>query len=199
MFDKLTALFLIIILSPLLVLLSLVIVIIDGWPFWFVQDRVGKNGKIFGIWKFRTMKIGADNEQGNYGELNEADGPVFKIYNDPRLTVTGKFLFHTGLDELLQLLNVLKGDMVIIGPRPLPVREEKSINQKYRKTRRQVRPGIISEWIVSGYHNMKFEDWMKSDVEYVAKKSFGYDCKLIVKTVFLVMRLIVKETSIIWH
>jgi lipopolysaccharide/colanic/teichoic acid biosynthesis glycosyltransferase len=196
---KLVVLFLIIILSPLLVLLSLVIVIVDGWPFWFVQERVGQGGKKFLIWKFRSMILGAEKEQERYKKFNEASGPVFKIYNDPRLTKSGRFLFHTGLDELLQLFNILKGEMAFVGPRPLPVKEENAIGEKFRKIRRQVKPGIISTWIVEGHHKVKFDDWMKSDAEYVARKSFGYDCQLIIKTVILVARLIVKEAGILGY
>lgn len=179
-----------------MVVVAIFIIAVDGWPFWFSQKRVGKDGKNFWIWKFRTMKIGADKEQIKYKSLNEADGPVFKIHNDPRLTKTGKFLFHTGLDELLQLFNVLKGEMSIIGPRPLPVAEEEKIAEKYRFVRRQIRPGIISVWIVNGHHKVKFDDWMKSDVEYIKNKSVGYNCQLVFKTMVLIYKLILKESLV---
>jgi lipopolysaccharide/colanic/teichoic acid biosynthesis glycosyltransferase len=197
MLDRLIALFLIIILLPLLAVLSLLIIAVDGWPFWFVQKRVGKMGKIFWIWKLRTMKLGADKEQQKYRKLNEADGPVFKIHNDPRLTKVGKFLSHTGLDELPQLFNVIKGEMAIIGPRPLPVSEEAQIKDKFKEKRRLVRPGMISPWIVNGYHGIKFDDWMKSDVDYVAKESVTYNFRLIVKTIWVVSKLVLREIGVI--
>lgn len=139
------------------------------------------------------MKIGAEKEQKKLLPLNEADGPVFKIHNDPRHTRIGRFLFHTGLDELPQLVNVLKGEMAVVGPRPLPVGEEIKIAEKYQSVRRLVKPGLVSPWIVNGYHKMKFEDWMKSDVDYVAKKSVCGDAGLLAKSIFFVVRLIWKE------
>lgn len=189
------ALILIVLLLPVLAVLSLAVVVLDGWPFWFLQERVGKNGKVFKIFKFRTMVKGAEKLQKKYEGLNEANGPVFKIHNDPRLTRVGKFLYHTGLDELPQLFNVLKGEMSLVGPRPLPLIEERQIPREYRKKRRQVRPGIISTWIMNGYHQMKFEDWMKCDIEYIEKKNTFYDAKLLLKAIFFVMKLV--ETEIV--
>ena len=143
--------------------------------------------------KFRTMRVGAEKEQKKLISLNEADGPVFKIHNDPRHTAVGRFLFHTGLDELPQLFNVLRGEMAIVGPRPLPVDEEAKINKKYQSARRRVKPGILSPWIVDGYHRMKFDDWMKSDVDYVDRKNVVYDLCLLGKSAILVLRLIWRE------
>ncbi len=139
------------------------------------------------------MRKGADKQQVDYAYLNEADGPVFKIHNDPRLTKIGRFLFHTGLDELPQLFNILGGEMSFIGPRPLPVGEEKKIEDKYRKEREKVMPGIVSPWVVEGYHRMKFEEWMKSDMNYVRNKSVKYDISLVIKSGVMVTKLLVRE------
>jgi len=190
------ALVLIIVLLPVFVFLSLVLLVGEGWPIFFIQKRIGKNGIIFWLIKFRTMKVGAEKEQDKWKYLNEADGPVFKIHNDPRHTGMGRFLFHTGLDELPQLLNILKGEMVIVGPRPLPVNEEAKIDKKYQLIRREVYPGLVSPWIVNGYHKMKFDNWMKSDIEYIRKKNLFYDGYLLLKSVFLVIRLICREVMI---
>lgn len=193
MLDRLTALVLIVILLPVFIFLSLFLLLGEGWPIFFKQKRTGKDGRIFEIIKFRTMRVGAEKEQKKLASFNEADGPVFKIHNDPRHTRVGRFLFHTGLDELPQLVNVLKGEMAIVGPRPLPVAEEIKIEKKYQSVRRRVKPGIVSPWIVNGYHSMKFENWMKSDVEYVGKKSVIYDGYLFGKSVVLAVHLIWRE------
>lgn len=145
------------------------------------------------MYKFRTMRKGSEKERKRYLNLNEADEPVFKIRNDPRFTKAGKFLSHTGLDELPQLLNVLKGEMAIVGPRPLPVDEEKKIDFKYKKARRSVLPGIISSWVLSGYHLMSFDNWMRLDLEYIRKKSFWNDVLLLFRVLPLIVRLILKE------
>jgi len=139
------------------------------------------------------MRKGSEKEKKKYLKLNEVDWPVFKIRNDPRFTRIGKFLSHTGLDELPQLVNVLKGEMAIVGPRPLPVDEEKEIAGVYREARRSVLPGIISSWILSGYHLMSFDSWMKLDMEYVKKKSFVGDVVLLIRGVGLLVRLLWRE------
>ena len=174
MVEKFLALVLILLLSPFLLVLSLVIVLCDGWPFWFVQKRVGYQGVVFDMWKFRTMVIGAENQKTVVENKNEADGPVFKIRNDPRFTKLGKFLSHTGIDEVLQILNIVTGNMSIVGPRPLPVAEAKNIPKKY-EIRNSVKPGIISPWVFDGYHSLGFEEWMESDMRYVKNKSVVYD------------------------
>jgi len=159
-----------------------------------VQKRIGKDGEVFEMYKFRTMRVGAEKEKKKYLELNEVDGPVFKIINDPRFTKIGKFLAHTGLDELPQLYNVLGGEMAIVGPRPLPVKEESQIAEKYRYIRRTVLPGIISNWVLDGYHGMNFENWMRQDMRYIENRSFAGDLVLLIRSVGLFIRLLAKET-----
>jgi lipopolysaccharide/colanic/teichoic acid biosynthesis glycosyltransferase len=178
--------------SPLLAGIGLVVAIFSGFPIIFRQKRIGKKGKTFVMNKFRTMHTGAEAEQKKYQKLNEANGPVFKIRNDPRFTRIGKFLAHTGLDELPQLFNVLKGDMALVGPRPLPVIEAQKLTIAQKK-RHDIRPGIISPWILDGYHKQSFETWMKSDIAYAKKKSFSYDLMLSFRTVLLLISLFFRE------
>ena len=128
-----------------------------------------------------------------YLHLNEVDGPVFKIYDDPRYTKFGRFLSHIGLDELPQLVNIIKGEMAFIGPRPLPIEEAEKLPKKYQK-RHQVLPGITSPWVVFGSHHLSFNQWMKLDLEYLKKKSFWYDFGIGIKTGKLIVRQIVAES-----
>jgi lipopolysaccharide/colanic/teichoic acid biosynthesis glycosyltransferase len=140
----------------------------------------------------------ADKLQSVYKNKNEVDGPAFKIWDDPRFTKIGKFLSHTGLDELPQLINILKGDMNFIGPRPLPIYEYKKIDLKYKK-RSLVKPGILSPWVINGYHKNTFSDWMNSDLNYVKEKSWSYDFKILQKGICLIFILFIKEIKNIKH
>lgn len=177
---------------PLLSAISLVIVVSSGFPVFYVQPRVGRNGRAFRIYKFRTMTRDADQAKSSIRELNEAGGPVFKIYHDPRFTSIGKFLSHTGLDELPQLFNIVRGDMAFIGPRPLPVDEARSL-KPWQRQRHSVKPGIISPWIFEGYHARSFDEWMKSDVEYAGRKNVARDVSLLGKALLLFGTLIIRE------
>lgn len=179
-------------LLPLLLVLMLVLVMLQSTPVFFTQLRAGKNRKPFRIFKFRTMYHGAENDQKIFRKQNEADGPVFKIYSDPRLTKTGKFLAHTGLDELPQLINIIKGEMAFVGPRPLPVEEANKVPNKY-KERFSVLPGITSPWVVDGSHNMSFKRWMESDVQYAKKRSLLGDLGIGFQTFLLVIKYLRKE------
>jgi len=141
------------------------------------------------MYKFRTMVINAENFKEKYRYLNEADGPVFKIYDDPRLTKIGKVLSHTGFDEFPQFLNVLKGKMSLVGPRPLPIKEEAEIEFPYQTKRRLVKPGIISSWLIKGAHKLTFKQWMDSDLEDIQKMSFTRDLKILFKTFLLILKI----------
>lgn len=182
-----------VLLSPLYLILSLLVFLFSGWPIFFIQERVGYKGKVFKMFKFRTMRVGADEEQEKLRKLNEADGPVFKIKNDPRFTKIGIFLSHSGLDELPQFLNVFLGDMEIIGPRPLPVKEALKVPEKYRSKRESAYPGVISPWVVDGYHSLTFQQWMESDLKYVKNKSFLYDVNIFLKGILIFGKLIIGE------
>ncbi len=172
--------------------ISVCILLTSGFPILFLQKRTGKNGKTFILYKFRTMIVGSEHEQQRYTRLNEADGPVFKIRNDPRFTSIGRFLGHTGLDEFPQLINILKGDMALFGPRPLPIHEAKNL-LPWQRERQSIKPGILSPWVLDGYHKKRFNDWMRSDLAYVKNKSFVYDLKLFVRSIIFMIRLVMAE------
>ncbi len=161
-------------------------------PFIFRQKRAGKGKKPFVMYKVRTMAQGSQARQKSLFKLNEADGPVFKIRNDPRYTKVGKFLSHTGLDELPQLCNVLKGEMSFVGPRPLPVSEARKVPSRY-DARFSVLPGMASSWIVQGSHKLSFRQWMELDMAYAAHPSFLTDARIFVRTALLVLRLLFKR------
>lgn len=176
------ALLLLIILLPLFFVLFILVKVTSSGPFIFRQKRMGKDRKIFTLYKIRTMIKDADWQKKRYLHLNEADGPVFKIRNDPRFTRVGKFLTHTGLDELPQLINIVKGEMSFVGSRPLPVDEAKKIPVKYAK-RFSVLPGMTSLWVIRGSHALSFRKWMESDLEYIDRKSVWLDIKIIFLTI----------------
>jgi lipopolysaccharide/colanic/teichoic acid biosynthesis glycosyltransferase len=186
------ALILLIITSPLLLLLFLIIKLSGTGPFIFRQKRAGKNNKPFWIYKIRTMVINAETLKSKIENLNEVDKPVFKIYNDPRYTKIGRFLSHTGLDELPQLINIIKGEMDFVGPRPLPVEEARLIPQKYQ-SRFAVLPGITSPWILQGAHKLSFKEWMESDLAYIERKSVWYDSIILARSFLLVLTFIYKK------
>ncbi len=160
--------------------------------FIFSQQRLGRARKPFTIYKFRTMIDGAETLQNQYRARNEADGPVFKIYDDPRFTKIGRFLSHTGLDELPQMINVLKGEMALVGPRPLPVKEALAIPEKYQ-ARFSVLPGMTSLWTIRGAHRLNFRQWMELDLEYVKNKSWWNDLMILLVTIKLIVRLLVRH------
>lgn len=177
---------------PFQVGIALLILFIDGSPVIFCQRRVGKDGKSFMMYKFRTMVNGAEKKQPKYIRLNESQGPAFKIHDDPRFTKLGKFLSHTGLDELPQLVNVLEGYMTLIGPRPLPVAEAKKL-KKWMKAREKMRPGIISPAILTGKYHENFDAWMKSDISYVNQKDPFRDVRLFFKSFPFLAKLFLRS------
>jgi lipopolysaccharide/colanic/teichoic acid biosynthesis glycosyltransferase len=184
--------FLIVITLPIQLVISIFIVMSSGFPILFQQTRTGKKNKPFTMYKFRTMNKGAEKLQKQLLKQNEADGPVFKIRNDPRFTPFGKFLSHTGLDELPQLWNILKGNMALIGPRPLPLDEARKLT-KWQQKRHTIKPGIISPWIFDGYHRRPFHEWMKSDIEYANNKSMLYDSNIFIRTIQFLIKLFFYE------
>ena len=193
-FDLLISSVGIVLFFPVILIIALLIKLTSGRPIFFRQRREGLKGKIFDLIKFRTMIVGADREQKKYMHLNEADGPVFKIQNDPRYTKIGKILAQTGLDELLQLINVLKGEMSLVGPRPLPVYEATKLT-KAQKARELVKPGITSSWVVRGSHKLKFREWMRLDREYVENAAFYKDLKIIFQTATMIIKSILRQIS----
>lgn len=179
---------------PLLVTIAFFVLVTSGFPIVFRQQRVGKNGRRFTLYKFRTMYPGAEKDQRRHSKKNESDGPTFKIQHDPRFTRIGSFLSHTGLDELPQLYNVFRGDMALLGPRPLPVSEQKRLSPWMRE-RERILPGIISPAILTGRYHENFSLWMKSDVSYVRTKSWKTDIILVVSAVGFLCRLLLRELA----
>lgn len=174
---------------PIFLLVWLAIKLEDGGLPFFRQERIGKGKKPFTMYKFRTMISGAENLKKKLLHLNEADGPVFKIRDDPRYTRVGKFLAHTGFDELPQLINIIKGEMAFVGPRPLPDDEAKKVPKKYEK-RFLILPGITSLWVVKGAHGLSFDEWMRLDLKYVRERAFLLDVGIFWQTLVLIVRSI---------
>jgi exopolysaccharide biosynthesis polyprenyl glycosylphosphotransferase len=175
-------------LTPLLATVILLIRLDSPGPIFFAQERVGFNKRRFRILKFRTMVHGSDQQQQMLEELNEAEGPVFKIKNDPRVTRVGRFLRRFSIDELPQLFNVLKGDMSLVGPRPLPIRDVKRIDVQWHKRRFSIKPGITCLWQVNGRSNIGFDEWVRLDLDYIDRWSLGLDMKILMKTIPVVFR-----------
>jgi exopolysaccharide biosynthesis polyprenyl glycosylphosphotransferase len=174
--------------APLLFVTALLIKLTSEGPVLFVQQRVGLNKRRFPIYKFRTMVRHAERLQAELEYQNEVSGPVFKIKHDPRMTSLGKFLRRTSIDELPQLINVLKGDMSLVGPRPLPVRDYEGFNEDWQRRRFSVRPGITCLWQVNGRSSVSFEQWMKLDIQYLDEWSLWLDLKILARTIPAVLR-----------
>ncbi|MGG7058133.1 sugar transferase [Clostridium tertium] len=182
--DIICSLLGLIILSPVLLIVAILIKLESKGPVIFSQKRVGLNGNEFKMYKFRSMVENAEELKEKLAKQNEMSGPMFKMKDDPRVTKVGKFIRKTSIDELPQLINVLKGDMSLVGPRPsLPKEVEKF--EPWMLDRLNVKPGLTCYWQVSGRNNIDFEDWMKLDLQYVEDRSFLLDLKLIFKTFFV--------------
>ena len=172
----------VLVLSPLFIIIAIIIKATSKGPVFFSQKRVGKNGKEFDMYKFRSMVVNAEELKEKLASQNEMSGPMFKMKDDPRVTKVGKFIRKTSIDELPQLWNILKGDMSLVGPRPsLPKEVAQFEGWMYRRL--EVKPGLTCYWQVSGRNNIDFEDWMKLDIKYVDERSTWVDIKLIFKTV----------------
>lgn len=175
-------------LAPLFLIVAALIKWSSPGPVFFTQERIGLNKRRFEMLKFRTMVNGAEKQQSALEQLNEAQGPVFKIKNDPRVTSLGKFLRRFSVDELPQLINVLKGDMSLVGPRPLPVRDVERIDSVSHKRRFSIKPGLTCLWQVNGRSNIGFEEWVRMDLEYIDQWSLGLDMLILLKTIPAVFR-----------
>ncbi|MDP2689601.1 MAG: sugar transferase, partial [Deltaproteobacteria bacterium] len=172
---------------PFFLLASLLVKLSSPGPVFFRQERCGLNGRRFDLLKFRTMVENADGLKDAIAHLNEMSGPVFKIKKDPRVTPVGRFLRKYSLDELPQLINVLKGDMSIVGPRP-PIPAEVVKYEIWQRRRLSVRPGITCFWQVNGRNKVGFDDWISLDLKYIDNWSFKQDMKIILKTIPAVLR-----------
>ena len=176
-------------LSPLM-LLTCIAVWIDspGASPVFSQLRVGRNGKLFRLYKFRSMCPNAESKLNDLLQDNEMDGPVFKMKDDPRITRVGHFIRKTSIDELPQLVNILKGDMSIVGTRP-PLISETNLYELHHKARLAIKPGITGMWQVSGRSDITdFEEVVRLDREYISNWNIGMDIKILVKTVMVVLK-----------
>lgn len=174
------------VLSPVFLVIAIAIYIEDGTPVIFIQERNGLHGKVFRMYKFRSMCRNAEEIHQSLLTQNELDGPAFKMKNDPRLTKVGKFIRKTSIDELPQLLNILRGEMSIVGPRPLPTYETAELNE-HQKQRMSVKPGLTCYWQCSGRSDIPFEEWMELDRKYIEEESMLTDARIILKTVVSVI------------
>ena len=182
-FDIFFATLILLFFLPLMIVIAIVIVIDDpsAGPF-YKQIRVGRHGKEFYMYKFRTMRANADKMIDELAKKNEMDGPVFKIKNDPRITRVGKWLRKLSLDELMQFFNVLKGDMTIVGPRP-PLPREVKYYTDYQRLRLLVTPGLTCTWQISKNRNdIPFDEWVEMDVENIQTRTYLNDIKIMLKT-----------------
>ena len=182
--DIVGALVGLIFLSPLLVIIGVLIKIESKGPIIFSQDRIGKNGKVFRMYKLRSMVENAELLKKKLIKESEMSGPMFKIKDDPRVTKVGKFIRKTSIDELPQLFNVLKGDMSLVGPRPSLPNEVLEF-ETWMNKRLMVKPGLTCYWQVMGRNNIDFQQWMLLDIKYVETRSIIVDIKLIFKTFFV--------------
>lgn len=179
LFDLISSLLLLVALSPTLLLIGILIKIGSKGPVLYKQKRIGLNGIVFSILKFRTMYDGAEKDRDKYLSLNTSPHPTFKIINDPRFVGIGNWLSHSCLDELPQLLNVLKGEMSLIGPRPFPVAEAERLPSKWN-FRSRVKPGILSSWAVSNRRHMTLDKWIRLDQDDLRHGNLIGDIKLII-------------------
>jgi exopolysaccharide biosynthesis polyprenyl glycosylphosphotransferase len=170
-------------LSPVLLVCAWLVWRSGPGPVLFSQPRYGYNRRLFRMYKFRTMVADAELQQASLESQNEAAGPVFKIRRDPRITPVGRFLRKTSIDELPQLFNVLRGDMSLVGPRPLPVRDVSRFNEASLMRRFSVRPGITCLWQVNGRSDTNFSQWVQLDLEYIDNWSLALDARILIKTV----------------
>jgi exopolysaccharide biosynthesis polyprenyl glycosylphosphotransferase len=181
--DIIGALSLLILTAPIVAVAAIVIRLTSPGPIFFSQERCGLHRRRFRIFKLRTMVSNAEQLQTRYESMNELDGPVFKIRRDPRVTSIGGFLRRNSIDELPQLWNVLKGDMSLVGPRPLALRDFHLIDDSRHLRRFSVKPGITCLWQVSGRNNTSFENWIRQDLDYIEHWSLLLDARILLRTV----------------
>jgi exopolysaccharide biosynthesis polyprenyl glycosylphosphotransferase len=186
--DLMVSFALLVFLAPLLLMVALLINLTSPGPIFFGQERVGLNKRRFKIYKFRTMIPNAERIQEELLHLNEMKGPAFKIKNDPRVTPIGRILRKTSIDELPQLFNVLKGDMSLVGPRAMSVRDYQLFNEDWQRRRFSVPPGITCLWQINGRNLIPFEQWMELDMQYIDKWSLWLDLKILARTIPAVLR-----------
>jgi exopolysaccharide biosynthesis polyprenyl glycosylphosphotransferase len=176
------------VLSPLFLAITAAIVLTSRGPVFFAQQRVGLYRKKFRMLKFRTMVLDAESRQHDLEHLNQVKGAAFKIDDDPRVTAVGRLLRKLSLDELPQLWNVLVGDMSLVGPRPLPMRDVERFEAEWQHRRCSVKPGLTCLWQINGRHEIDFEHWMELDLQYIDNWSLSLDLDILLKTLPAVLR-----------
>ena len=172
---------------PLLILIALLIKLEDGGPVLFKQERIGLNGRRFTCYKFRSMVMNAEELITDLLDMNESDGPTFKIENDPRITKIGRILRKTSLDELPQFYNVIKGEMAVVGPRPPLLREVRQYERSQLR-RLSMKPGITCKWQVWGRNKVSFKEWMRMDLDYIDHWSLALDIKIMFATIGVILK-----------
>jgi exopolysaccharide biosynthesis polyprenyl glycosylphosphotransferase len=183
-FDYIASTLLLVLFSPLLALIGLAVKLSSPGPILYRQERSGLNGRSFEMIKFRSMRAGAEQQQAALAAQNEMRGPVFKVSNDPRVTPLGRVLRRHSLDELPQLWNVLRGEMSLVGPRPLPFEEVKRFDQDTHRRRLSVKPGLTCLWQISGRNDIAdFADWVRLDLAYIDQWSLWLDFKILLATI----------------
>lgn len=180
--DILGSVFGLLLFLPLLPLIALAIKISSPGPILYRSIRLGQNGRPFVFYKLRSMVDGAHESRKYMLHMNEVDGPIFKISDDPRITGVGRFLRRSSLDEVPQLWNVLRGDMTLVGPRP-PIPEEVEKYEPWQRHRLDVKPGITCLWQISGRSKLGFDEWMRLDIQYIRRQSFWLDLKILLRTI----------------
>ena len=174
-------------LSPVFAVVSAAVALESRGPVFYRQERVGRGGKTFGFYKFRSMVVGADRMTGQLADRNEAQGPIFKIADDPRVTRVGKFLRRTSLDEIPQFWNVLKGDLSLVGPRPhLPSEVEKYLPHHHERL--DATPGLVCYREVTGRSRLTFEQWVALDIHYVRTRSIAVDAAILLRAVPAILK-----------
>ena len=184
--DIFASLFGLIILSPVFLVVSILIYKEDKENVFFCQERNGRDNVVFKMYKFRSMIANAPAMRAELGKYNELDGPAFKMKDDPRITKIGAFIRKTSIDELPQLVNILKGEMSLVGPRPLPTYETAECNE-YQLQRLLVKPGLTCYWQISGRNDISFDDWIELDLQYIREASIWTDIKILFMTVGAVL------------
>jgi exopolysaccharide biosynthesis polyprenyl glycosylphosphotransferase len=186
--DLLASLAALIILSPLMAVIAIAIKLDSRGPVLFCQERVGLKRKIFKMHKFRTMSVDAEKRIKELEDQNEVNGAAFKMSNDPRVTRVGKILRKLSIDELPQFIDVFRGNMSLVGPRPLPIRDVERFDKSWQKRRFSVKPGLTCLWQINGRHKIDFEHWMELDLQYVDNWTLSMDLDILLKTVPAVLR-----------
>lgn len=181
-FDMVASALALVLLAPVIAVLAVLVKLSSPGPVFYRSTRVGRGGRPFTFYKLRSMVKDADLKRRNLAHMNEADGPVFKIARDPRITGIGRFMRSTSLDEVPQFWNILKGDMSLVGPRP-PIPEEVAQYEPWQLRRLDVLPGLTCLWQISGRSRIGFQEWMRLDLEYIRHQSFRLDLKILLRTI----------------